>query len=309
MEVDEGPPAAAQPSSGIIRIGAGGPGKGADQGPDRPGSVPEVGFQAVTILVSSCTNEKSNGVYSPAKPFAGKAVWYKVASEKIEHTEDGKEVKDRGERFIYKSENQERWFIGDALEAGGFSAASSPGQSIMPPLEGWANGAIVEFQSVVFQGDLNAAAALKELPKLLKIDPWEDQEVCYVTLLKVLGNIAANPGEPKFCSIKIENPGIQKKLLRFDGVRGFLEAVGFRENEGALVMPVERHNQAQMAREMLQGFADEAAYNRIRRERHAKASEETKKQELLDKQKRPAFKKDAVDYEDTGSKKFGPQRG
>merc|ERR1712048_832242 len=120
--------------------------------------------------------------------------------------------------------------------------------------------------------------------KLGEVD-WESQEICYVTMLKVLGNIAANPGEPKFCSIKIENAAIQNKILKHNGARAFLEAVGFRENAGALVLPTERSAQAKAAHDFLQGYANEAKYHQIRKERHAKAAEEAKKEAA--KPKRP----------------------
>mmetsp|Transcript_62873 Transcript_62873/g.138419 ORF Transcript_62873/g.138419 Transcript_62873/m.138419 type:complete len:315 (+) Transcript_62873:69-1013(+) len=284
---------AASTSCHVMRIG-GVPGTGAG-GVDlknRPGSAPTEGFQACQIIVSQCTNANSNGVYFPAVPYAGKAVWQKPASDdalEVEVEVEGAEPKpkDRGERFIYYSEKAGRWYIGDALEEGGFTFRLSCGKSPMPPLQGWQQSAVLECQSATSEGGFNVPSAVVELPKLLDIQPWEDQEVCYVTMLKVLGNIVANPGEAKFCSLKLENAAIQKKILRFDGTRGFLEATGFRENAGALVLPTDRSAQAKMAHDLLEGFANEAQWDHIRKERHAKAAEEAKKEAANEGWKRP----------------------
>jgi len=172
----------------------------------------------------------------------------------------------------------------------------------------WNNGTIVEFQSVAPSGDIDAKAGLEALAKLSQTTAWADQELCYVTMLKVLGNIAANPGEPKFMSLKIDNAAIQNKILRFAGARDFLEALGFREEGGALVLPPNCSANAKLGHEMLQGHANEANYHQIRKERHAKAAEEMKKEAARPKRFAPS----AADGGDSGSrfgKDRGPQRG
>mmetsp|Transcript_89133 Transcript_89133/g.260569 ORF Transcript_89133/g.260569 Transcript_89133/m.260569 type:complete len:380 (-) Transcript_89133:210-1349(-) len=287
-------------------------GNGAVKG--RHGPVPTSGFQAVQITVSKCTNEKTNGVYFPAVPYNGRAVWHKSPSEDEDmKEEEGAEgaapkSKDNGERIIYFSEKSERWYIGDAVEEGGFSFAPSSGHSLMPPLRNWHGGAVVEFQSTTSDGDINAPVALTELAKLSEVEPWEDQELCYMTMLKVLGNIAANPGEAKYFSLKIDNAAIQNKILKFNGARGYLEAVGFRENSGALALPLDRSAQAKMAHDMLQGYATEVKYQQIRKERHAKAAEESKKEADRMKYVR---KPPAHEEGGGGGQRFGrgPQRG
>lgn len=249
-------------------------------GYDRTGAVPTIGFEAVRIIVSKCSNEGCNGVYLPTNPYAGKPVWYKAAAEEQAEAEvatekvAGAESKDLGERLLYYSVDAEKWFIGDALEEGGFTFAASPGKFDMPCLKGWYNGTVLEFESDASEGVLNASAALKELLNLSSVEPWADQEVCYVTMLKVLGNIVANPTEAKFFSLKIENPAIQNKILRHNGARGYLEALGFGENAGALVLPVSQAEQAKAGHAMLQGYANEALFQNIRKERIAKANEE-----------------------------------
>eukprot|EP00930_Biecheleria_cincta_P096193 TRINITY_DN88070_c0_g1_i1.p1 TRINITY_DN88070_c0_g1~~TRINITY_DN88070_c0_g1_i1.p1 ORF type:complete len:309 (-),score=63.30 TRINITY_DN88070_c0_g1_i1:329-1210(-) len=257
---------AAGTSCHVTSIGGG---KGAGRGAalkDRPGSAPSEGFQACQLAVANCTDERCNGLYSPAVPYAGKPVWQK----------DGDATSN--EQFIYYSERAERWYIGDALEEGGFTFVQSPGKSLVPPLQGWQKNATATVAGCGSGSGIKFAAALTELPKLLEISPWEDQELCYVTMLKLLGNIVSHPGEAKFCSVKIENPAIQKKILRFDGARGFFEAIGFCEESGSLVFPTDGSAQAKMASEMLEGFANEAQYNHIRKERHAKAAEVARKE-------------------------------
>lgn len=262
-------------------------------GSDRPGEVPSTGFLAVSIVVSNCSNENTNGVYVPAKPYAGKAVWHKAPSEASAETaevsEESKEPKskDLGERVIYYSPRPEKWFVGDALEEGGFTLVPSPGKAGMPPVSGWVGGVTIEYQADA-SGGLNVPAAMNEMVNLSKVEPWADQETCYVTMLKVLGNIVANPTEPKFFSIKIENAAIQNKILRHNGARGFLEAIGFRENAGALVLAVESSANAKSAHEVLQGFASDTQYANIRKERHAKAAEEMQKEAERKKYERPA---------------------
>jgi len=280
-----------------------GGGKDPNKGPDRPGEAPSSGFHGVNIIVSNCSNAKTNGTYTPAKPYLKKACWYKIAPAEAEvpdepmppageTSEEGKEggypageakagSKETGERFIFYSEKMQKWLAGDALDEGGFTYVSSPGKVEMPPLQGWLQSSedkvTIEFKSDAPEGALNVQSACTELEKLAKIDPWEDQEMCYVTMLKVLGNIVANPTEGKFFSLKIENAAIQKKILSHDGARGFLEALGFREDAGALKLPLERHGDAKLGQDVLQGFANEKAYIKIRKDRHAVAEEEKKK--------------------------------
>lgn len=281
----------------------------------RSGEAPTEGFQACQIVVSECTNAGCNGTYLPAVPYDGKPVWHKPPGDVVveEAPAEGEEAKskDSGERFLYFSPKVERWFIGDELEEGGFTCVPSCGKCIVPPFKGWQKSAVLEAKAPTADGGINAAVALKELPKLRAIEPWEDQEACYVTMLKVLANIFNNPGEAKFCSLKIENPAIQKKILRHDGARGYFEAVGFREDSGCLILPTDRSGQAKLAHQLLEGFGTEAQYDNIRAERHKKALDEKKKEEANDGWKRPKADKAAGYEDDAGAKGSGkgPQKG
>jgi len=310
----------------IPKTGGNDPNKGAA----RPGEVPTSGFKGVSIVVSGCSNAKTNGTYIPVKPYLQKAAWFKAASdvpdepmpqaEQVPEEEEGKEggypagdktvaSKDSGERFIFFSDKMQKWFAGDALDEGGFTFVASPGKVEMPPLQGWNAGAVIEFQSDVADGALNVHAACKELDKLANIDPWADQETCYVTMLKVLGNIVANPTEGKFFSLKIENAAIQKKILSHDGARGFLEALGFRENAGALTLPMDHHGDAKLGQDVLQGFANERAYIKIRKDRHAVAAEEAKKAEAEAKKvRKPTAERNSYGGGGGGGAGGGPMR-
>merc|ERR1712039_156191 len=196
-------------------------------------------------------------------------------------------------------------------EEGGFTMVQSCGKCPMPPASGWQKGTNIAFVAPVVDGGINVGAAMTEITKLRQIEPWEDQEACYLTMLKVLANIFNNPGEPKFCSLKIENPAIQKKILRHDGSRGYLEAVGFREDAGSLVIPTDRSAQAKFAHQLLEGFGNEAQYDKIRAERHAKAKEEKAKDAANEGWKRPKANESAGYGGDSGGKGGGkgPMRG
>lgn len=300
---EEVPLSALQPPAGVTSMGGKGKGKGRGvplQG--RKGDAPASGFQAVQIVVSGVSNEKTNGVYLPAPPHNEKPCWYKAASS--EEPAEG-DSKDDGERGIYYAPRQEKWFIGDELDSGGFAFAQSWGQCVIPPSTGWAGGASIKFQGEAADGDVNGSAGLTELTNLSNVEPWADQETCYNTMLKVLNNIATNPGEAKFFSLKVDNAAIQNRILKHNGARGFLEAIGFREKDGALTLPQDRHSQAAVARDMLQGFATEASYRNIQKERHAKAAEETKKEAVKPKRWAPP----AGGGDEGGGSRFGKDRG
>ena len=47
-------------------------------------------------------------------------------------------------------------------------------------------------------------------------------------LLKITENIINNPGEAKYRLLKLTNSAVQNKLLAYDGVKEFLEALGFQ---------------------------------------------------------------------------------
>lgn len=56
------------------------------------------------------------------------------------------------------------------------------------------------------------------------------------TLLKYLGNIAANPQEPKFRSIKLSNAAFQQRVAAVPGSLDFLQLCGFKMSSEALTM-------------------------------------------------------------------------
>ena len=58
------------------------------------------------------------------------------------------------------------------------------------------------------------------------------------TLRKILGNVVAEPSEPKYRTLKAENKAVKDKVLACRGGRQMLEAAGFeRQNVGELARP------------------------------------------------------------------------
>eukprot|EP01050_Picozoa_sp_SAG11_P017917 SAG11_NODE_2636_length_3149_cov_1.681639_6_plen_326_part_00 len=56
-------------------------------------------------------------------------------------------------------------------------------------------------------------------------------------LRKVLGNVIAQPEEPKFRSLKLSNKAVATHLVSCPNALAFLNAVGFEEVEGVLTLP------------------------------------------------------------------------
>ena len=56
-------------------------------------------------------------------------------------------------------------------------------------------------------------------------------------LKKVLGNVAANPAEPKYRSLKLSNAIVQEQLLQCPGALGLLQAVGFARSGETIALP------------------------------------------------------------------------
>merc|ERR1719161_2673583 len=73
--------------------------------------------------------------------------------------------------------------------------------------------------------------------KTLGAQPWEKQEECYKTLLKLLGNVVNNPGEAKFRSVKKGNEAMKAKVHDCPGGSDVLRAAGFVEEDEAFVLP------------------------------------------------------------------------
>ncbi|XP_071088629.1 UBX domain-containing protein 6-like [Haliotis cracherodii] len=69
----------------------------------------------------------------------------------------------------------------------------------------------------------------------------QEVRVAVETLLKLSRNLSNNPGDEKYRKIRKENKAIHDKLLRFDGAKEFLLAMGWTEVDD-LLMYLEDHD-------------------------------------------------------------------
>uniref|UniRef100_A0A7S0FTW8 PUB domain-containing protein n=1 Tax=Pyrodinium bahamense TaxID=73915 RepID=A0A7S0FTW8_9DINO len=101
---------------------------------------------------------------------------------------------------------------------------------------------------------------------------WAKQEQCYLTLLKLLDNILAHPGEAKFRLLKTSNVTLRSKVFDIPGACDFLLAIGFVEEEGGefLTLPVGEDGGLAAARETLQQHANGSRLHEMRRQRDAR---------------------------------------
>lgn len=71
--------------------------------------------------------------------------------------------------------------------------------------------------------------------RILEAQPWDTQETCYGVLMKLLENVAKNPDDVKFRSVKRANAAIKAKVLDIPGGAAVLLAAGFQEEAEAFV--------------------------------------------------------------------------
>ncbi|XP_046339783.2 uncharacterized protein LOC124120921 [Haliotis rufescens] len=90
--------------------------------------------------------------------------------------------------------------------------------------------------------EFNDAEVLRTCLQMLG-DEGSKQEVrvAVETLLKLSRNLSNNPGDEKYRKIRKENKAIHDKLLRFDGAKEFLLAMGWTEVDD-LLMYLEDHD-------------------------------------------------------------------
>eukprot|EP00929_Paragymnodinium_shiwhaense_P104197 TRINITY_DN6833_c0_g1_i1.p1 TRINITY_DN6833_c0_g1~~TRINITY_DN6833_c0_g1_i1.p1 ORF type:complete len:200 (+),score=68.06 TRINITY_DN6833_c0_g1_i1:54-653(+) len=126
-----------------------------------------------------------------------------------------------------------------------------------------------------------AASSAQEvaLRRLSTEAEWSRQECCYVTLLKLLGNIVDKPTEAKFRHLSLENAALKNKVFDVPGGVDYLVAVGFKQlpDGKALELPAEAIHAVAEAKLHLKRFADEANMNHLRHERDARIAEERRK--------------------------------
>uniref|UniRef100_A0A7S3U5Z9 PUB domain-containing protein n=1 Tax=Strombidinopsis acuminata TaxID=141414 RepID=A0A7S3U5Z9_9SPIT len=131
---------------------------------------------------------------------------------------------------------------------------------------------------------------------------WEKQEMCYVTLMKVLEHIIQAPAEQKFRHLRTSNAALRAKLLDVPGTRDFLSAVGFVEEQEGEILAFNPPSceGLKAALEVLRRHTEEEKMNELRRERDvriaAAKAEEHKLRPLheahLTKERREAIKQE-----------------
>lgn len=83
---------------------------------------------------------------------------------------------------------------------------------------------------------------MRELMVGLKRKSDDRKTIAFQTLQKIVGNIVAMPENPKYRSIKLDNPAIQDRLARFPEALEFLQIAGFVESNDStrlLTLPSE----------------------------------------------------------------------
>lgn len=129
----------------------------------------------------------------------------------------------------------------------------------------------------------NSAALKAALKHIEESSNWQTQETCYVTLLKLLGNVVEHPAEAKFRLLKLTNAALKAKVFDVVGAKDMLLVAGFREmaDGEAFELPAALSGSYVAAvRDALQQHANQAKLNELRRERDeriAAAKEEATK--------------------------------
>lgn len=89
--------------------------------------------------------------------------------------------------------------------------------------------------------DENAVAQIEQAVQQLAAQELTTLHVAVQTILKILGNIALHPDQPKYQSVKMQNKMFQSRVAKLDGGLQTMTAAGFHmqfENEqAALVFP------------------------------------------------------------------------
>lgn len=117
----------------------------------------------------------------------------------------------------------------------------------------------------------SGSGALQQSLQVMGGQPWEQQEACYKTLLKLLENVVTNPQEPKFRSIKRTNVVIQAKVLDCPGSVCFLQAAGFVEKPEVYEVPLgaDAQQSVQAALDALKVHGQKKLEDHLRAERDA----------------------------------------
>jgi hypothetical protein len=118
--------------------------------------------------------------------------------------------------------------------------------------------------------------SLEEHLGKMQAQPWDQQEKAYSTLIKVLQNIASNPGEAKFRSIKSSSGALQK-ILSLTGGEGVMLAAGFALQGEVYALNGDDLSACQSVLAAVEAHANKAKLAELRRQRD-EGIEEAKEQ-------------------------------
>ncbi|CAE7840763.1 CPK3 [Symbiodinium sp. CCMP2592] len=161
----------------------------------------------------------------------------------------------------------------DSGRSGFLALARSPPR--IAASQAWGNKGLAKASGQHKMGFCEPQGALHRLAE----SPWEKQETCYITLLKVLNNIVEHPAEAKFRHLKTSNAALRAKVFDLPGAKEFLLSCGFTEEEGGEVLDCPAGQEAKIAaaRDCLKKHADDEKMNELRRQRDLKIAEEKAK--------------------------------
>eukprot|EP00406_Dinophysis_acuminata_P065760 CAMPEP_0179276128 /NCGR_PEP_ID=MMETSP0797-20121207/34416_1 /TAXON_ID=47934 /ORGANISM="Dinophysis acuminata, Strain DAEP01" /LENGTH=147 /DNA_ID=CAMNT_0020984671 /DNA_START=49 /DNA_END=488 /DNA_ORIENTATION=+ len=126
--------------------------------------------------------------------------------------------------------------------------------------------------------------SLREALRTLGSQPWESQESCYGVLLKLLGNVADSPGEPKFRRVRKGNAAIQAKVLDCPGGAAVLLAAGFQDEPDSYVLPPEvPEDTVRAVAEAVRGHGDARRQDHLRALRDEKIAKARAEEAELNK--------------------------
>jgi len=107
------------------------------------------------------------------------------------------------------------------------------------------------------------------LQRVASLEDEGRREVCYVTLMKVLGNIHASPTEGKFRRLPLTSPKLMASVLDIPGGRDVLHAAGFTVDEDSLCL-LAAITSVEAALGDVRASAEKLVMDRMRRERDEK---------------------------------------
>ena len=119
---------------------------------------------------------------------------------------------------------------------------------------------------------LRGVTTWEEAMAKVAVSPKHDVAEMHATLTKMLGNVIANPSEPKYRKIRHSNPNFVAKVYSCSGAAEVLQLAGFKKDsieDGFLVLPESADIALlQRALDALQAHAQERAASEEKKRKH-----------------------------------------